>query len=121
MMDHTESALSAEQAVQVLLAKQQEDLDSFKIRTGLHLANLEKARRKPSSGDKMEATVNMVKSFLGSANLFRVKWAKQLTHLKDSYPESAESPSESLFAQLESLPEGLADAEQEIEAALASL
>jgi len=111
---------AARQAVNDLLAKQQEDLKSFNIRTALQLDNLENARQTAAGEPRLDATLSMVNSFLGSTNLFRRKWANQVMRLKSRFPQLSKNPTESGLAELEQLPDQLANAEQLIRDALAT-
>jgi len=111
---------AARQALDELLVKQQQDLESFNIRTALQLDNLDNARQADAGDPRLEATLNMVKSFLGSTNLFRSKWAKQVARLKSSFPQLDKNPAERGLAELECMPEKLAHAEQLIRQALAT-
>jgi|GEM_PF-3773381 len=113
-------AEAARHALQALLAKQREDLNSFNIRTSLQLSNLDHARQTAAGEPRLEATLNMVKSFLGSTNLFRSKWANQVARLKSRFPHLVENPEDSGLAELERLPDGLAQPERLIREALAS-
>jgi hypothetical protein len=113
----------AQAAVHILLTKQLQDLESFNIRTSLHLSVLDEARR--SSVDKtlvqkrnLPATTNMVSAFLASANLYRIKWSDQVARLKDRYPVTEERLAESGLQELELLQQQLCTAEKRLEQAL---
>jgi hypothetical protein len=112
------AASAAQAAVQDLLSKQQADLDSFIIRTALHLGVLEKARQSVGDKPQLEATTNMVKAFLASAFIFRNKWSGQVAMLNLQYPLLHEMQAKSGLRQLELFPQGLCPSEELLRQAL---
>jgi hypothetical protein len=113
---------SARAAIKAILEKQQADLDSYLIRTKLHLSKLEQARQghrqTNNSQLQLEATTNMVRAFYESIVFFQRKWNQQVEKLVKDYPIALTNPDETYLNQLLALPKALTDAESKLKAGL---
>jgi hypothetical protein len=113
---------SARAAIKAILEKQQADLDSYLIRTELHLFKLEQARQVHQQSNnsqlQLEATTNMVWAFYESTVFFQRKWKQQVERLVKDYPIALTNPDETYLNQLLALPKALTDAESKLKAEL---
>lgn len=113
---------SARAAIKAMLEKQKADLDSYLIRSELHLSKLEQARqgqRHANNGQlQLEATTNMVRAFCESIVFFQRKWKQQVEQLVKDYPIALTNPEETYLNQLLALPKALHDAESKLKAEL---
>jgi hypothetical protein len=113
---------SARDAIKVILEKQQADLDSYLVRTELHLSKLEQARQghrqTNNSQLQLEATTNMVRAFCQSIVFFQRKWKQQVERIVKDYPIALTNPDETYLNQLLALPNALTDAESKLKAGL---
>jgi hypothetical protein len=119
----TEADLAtARAAIKAILEKQQADLDSYLIRTELHLFKLEQARQVHQQSNnsqlQLEATTNMVRAFYESTVFFQRKWKQQVERLVKDYPIALTNPDETYLNQLLALPKALTDAESKLKAEL---
>ena len=119
----TEADLArARAAIKAILEKQQADLDSYLIRTELHLSKLEHARQSHRQTNdcqqQIEATTNMVRAFYESIVFFQRKWKNQVEQLVKDYPIALTNPDETYLNQLLALPKALTDAESKLKARL---
>jgi hypothetical protein len=101
----------AKEALQALVRKQTRDRDSYAARVGLHLEALKEARLRAAQKPRLEATTNMVKAVLASAQMYRSKWAAEIDAFKIEHPFIFKSKLEFDLKQLTLLRESLAAVE----------
>jgi hypothetical protein len=108
----------AKAALSELLFKQCQDLESYGARAPLFLIMLQKARACGDDAGKLISAKAMVQAFLSSAEMFKSKWADQLSELKEQYPVLKNHPEGFELMPFENVPKQLAVSEDLIKQAL---